>query len=106
MQTSGSVAPADMASRTSHLDVACSRCDRRGRYHLPQLVDQSGADFLMTDLGAELANCPNRRSSAHGERCDVFFPGLAALPRAQSRRKRPQRLAPRRCNDRWLSTYS
>jgi hypothetical protein len=32
----------------------------------------------MTDLGAGLANCPNRRSSAHGERCDVFFPGLAA----------------------------
>jgi hypothetical protein len=33
----------------------------------------------MTDLGAELADCPNRAESSHAERCDVYFPGLVAV---------------------------
>ncbi|WP_250500578.1 hypothetical protein [Caballeronia sp. GAWG1-5s-s] len=33
----------------------------------------------MTDLGAELADCPRRSATAHHERCDVYFPGLAKI---------------------------
>jgi hypothetical protein len=33
----------------------------------------------MTDLGAELADCPRRNAAAHHERCDVFFPKLAQM---------------------------
>jgi hypothetical protein len=33
----------------------------------------------MMDVGAELANCTNRNATSHGERCDVFFPGLVAI---------------------------
>ena len=79
MKSPGSVALADVAARATHLDVECSRCSRRGRYQLARLVEQLGADFPMTDLGAELANCPNRHAPAHGERCDVFFPRLPAI---------------------------
>ncbi|BDC38939.1 hypothetical protein PTKU15_22360 [Paraburkholderia terrae] len=79
MGKTGSVALADVAARAKHLDVACTRCSRRGRYQLARLVEQFGADFPMTDLGAELANCPNRNVTAHGARCDVFFPDLVAI---------------------------
>ncbi|WP_087670879.1 hypothetical protein [Caballeronia humi] len=79
METTGSVALAEVAARASHLDVACTRCSRRGRYRLARLVEQFGGDYAMTDLGAELANCPSRSATAHGERCDVYFPCLPAI---------------------------
>lgn len=75
----GSVALGDVAARASHIEVACSRCDRRGRYLLARLVQTYGPDFPMTNLGGELANCPRRSATAHHERCDVFFPGLGKL---------------------------
>jgi hypothetical protein len=46
---------------------------------LARLVEQFGGDYAMTDLGAELANCPSRSATAHGERCDVYFPCLPAI---------------------------
>lgn len=49
--TNGSMDLGDVAARASHIDVACSRCDRKGRYQLARLVHTLGADFPMTDLG-------------------------------------------------------
>ncbi|WP_244195569.1 hypothetical protein [Caballeronia arationis] len=46
---------------------------------MARLVEQFGGDHPMTDLGAELASCPNRNAASHGERYDVFFPGLVAI---------------------------
>ncbi|MBA9902269.1 MULTISPECIES: hypothetical protein [Burkholderiaceae] len=77
--TNGSIDLGDVAARASHIDVACSRCERKGRYQLARLVDALGADFPMTNLGAELANCPHRKDAAHNKRCDVYFPGLRKL---------------------------
>jgi hypothetical protein len=70
----GSITLADLAARASHLEVACSRCERRGRYQLARLVATLGADFRMTDL----ASCPRRTAAVH-ERCDVYFPGLISI---------------------------
>jgi hypothetical protein len=67
----GSITLADVAARASHLEVACTRCGRRGRYQLTRLVEALGADFRITDLGSELENCPRRTAAIH-ERCDVF----------------------------------
>lgn len=78
MKTTGSVLLGDVAARATHLDVACTRCSRRGRYRVARLVEQFGGDYSMTNLGAELANCPNRNATTYGERCDVLFPGLVA----------------------------
>lgn len=77
--TNGAIALGDVAARASHIEVACSRCERRGRYQVAKLVETLGPEFPMTDLGAELASCPHRGASAHHERCDVFFPGLRKL---------------------------
>jgi hypothetical protein len=71
----GSVTLGEVAACASHIDVACSRCDRRGRYRLTKLIASLGEDFRMTDLGAQLAACPKRGASV-GQRCDVYFPGL------------------------------
>lgn len=75
----GSIDLGDVAARASHIEVACSRCERKGRYQLARLVHTLGADFPMTNLGAELAPCPHRAEVAHNKRCDVYFPGLRAL---------------------------
>lgn len=74
--TNGAVALGDVAAKASHIEVACSRCERKGRYQLARLVAAYGPEFPMTDLGAELANCPRLRAAAQHERCDVYFPNL------------------------------
>ncbi|KAK45409.1 hypothetical protein BG58_17700 [Caballeronia jiangsuensis] len=79
MTTPGSVALGDVAAKASHLDIACSRCGRRGKYQLARLVARLGPDFPMTDLASQLTDCPNRGASSHAERCDVYFPGLVAI---------------------------
>lgn len=79
MKRPGAVSLAEVAAKATHLDVACTRCDRRGRYLLARLVAHLGPDYPMTDLGAELANCPNRNATSHAARCDVYFPGLVAI---------------------------
>lgn len=79
MGKNGSVLLGELASRTSHIDIECSRCERKGRYRVAKLVARLGEDFPMTDLGAELAGCPRRNASAHHERCDVFFPRLPQI---------------------------
>lgn len=79
MTTPGAVPLSEVAARTQRLVIACSRCVRRGRYTTARLVATYGADFPLTDLGAELANCTRRSASAHHERCDVYFPELVAI---------------------------
>lgn len=75
----GAVKLGAVAALASHIAVACSRCERKGRYHLTRLVAHYGPDFPMTDLGSELANCPRRTAASPHERCDVYFPGLAKI---------------------------
>lgn len=79
MKKPGSVALSEVAAKATHLEMACTRCDRRGRYQLARLVERFGPDFPMTDLGRELADCPNRREAAPNKRCDVYFPGLIEI---------------------------
>ncbi|MNT71286.1 hypothetical protein DAMDJJ_08635 [Cupriavidus necator] len=62
----------------SHIEVACTRCERRGRYRLSKLIASYGEDFPMTDLGAEIAACP-RRYAAVTERWYVYYPGLRQI---------------------------
>ena len=50
-----------------------------GSTRLPVLMAKFGPDFPMTDLGERLSgSCPKLFAPAH-ERCDIYFPGLAAL---------------------------
>jgi hypothetical protein len=70
----------EIASRTSILHVACSRCGRQGRYRLDTLIARHGADAGVRVIVPELtADCPQRDSVALMERCDVLFPDLLKL---------------------------
>ncbi|MDR5824739.1 hypothetical protein, partial [Caballeronia sp. LZ043] len=64
----GSVSLGEVAARASHINIACSRCDRKGRYRLSRLIAEYREDFAMTDLGAERAVCPRRTAAAQHER--------------------------------------
>jgi hypothetical protein len=74
------------------LEVACRRCDRRGRLSLARLIAEHGHAGL-PDLRILLAaDCPHIRSAAIYNRCGVYFPQLPGLiPPAPS----PRRPAPR-----------
>lgn len=85
----GSVTLGEVAARTSHIEVACTRCERRGHYRLSRLIATHGADFRMTDLGGELADCTKRNVSV-GERCDVYFPGLIKIMGGEDERPQPR----------------
>jgi hypothetical protein len=75
----GSVLLGQVAARATHIEIACTRCERRGRSRLSKLIDKLGADFPMTDLAAEITVCPHRNAVATRERCDVYFPGLPQI---------------------------
>jgi hypothetical protein len=72
----GSITLADVALRTTVLTVACTRCDRTGRYDVDTLVARHGpASGIPMLLGALSADCPRRLSVL----CGVHCPDLAGL---------------------------
>jgi hypothetical protein len=44
VSNSGAVTLGDIAGKLSMLDVACSKCDRRGRLSVAKLIAEHGAD--------------------------------------------------------------
>lgn len=78
--TTGAVALGQVAERTAMLEVACSRCGRRGRYGTARLVERHGAGMPMPELRRVLAgDCPRWASRNIYEMCDVHFPELPGL---------------------------
>ena len=52
---SGAVTLGDVAGKLPMLDVTCSKCDRRGRLSVANLIAQHGADMRLPDLREILA---------------------------------------------------
>ena len=78
--TRGYIKLGAVAERTAVLDVACTRCERRGRLSTARLVNRYGPEQSMGELRWLLAgDCPRLLSPAYGEQCDPYFPQLAAL---------------------------
>jgi hypothetical protein len=72
----------DLQPGVLHLDVACSRCDRRGRLSVARLIHEHGAGTPIRDAVARInADCPKREMHGVMDRCDIYFPGLAGLLR-------------------------
>jgi hypothetical protein len=72
----------DLRPDVAHLDVACSRCDRRGRLSVARLIAEHGAGATLRDAVAGInADCPNREAHGVMQQCDHFFPGLGGLLR-------------------------
>jgi hypothetical protein len=72
--------PGEIAARASMMQVASSRCERRGRYRLDNLIARHGADAPVRVIVPGLtADCPQRDSVVLMERCDILFPDLLKL---------------------------
>jgi hypothetical protein len=57
--TSGSITLADIAKWTHVAVVACTRCDRAGRYPIDTLIRRYGREFSIPDLLRVLSQgCP------------------------------------------------
>lgn len=70
----------DVAARTEALEVACSRCDRRGRYPVVNLIRRYGAAIDLPSLLRLLsADCPEHGTVGQYARCGAHYPGLPAL---------------------------
>jgi hypothetical protein len=70
----------DLVGRITMLEVACRRCERRGRLRVDQLIEQHGADMGLPELGDVLrGDCPKREAAAVGERCSIYYPQLLRL---------------------------
>lgn len=70
----------EVAACTPMLQVACSRCERCGRYRLDALIARHGAEVDVRVIVPELvADCPRREDAALVERCCVLTSELPAL---------------------------
>jgi hypothetical protein len=50
MSSRGAFTLAEIAAKLTMLEVACSRCERRGRLSLARLIEQHGAEASLGDL--------------------------------------------------------
>jgi hypothetical protein len=62
------------------LDVACSRCERRGRLSVAKLIERHGAGAGLPDLRQTIAgDCPHVGTASIHDRCGVHYPQLPGL---------------------------
>jgi hypothetical protein len=77
----GTITFGDLRGRLEVLQVACSKCERTGRYSVARLIERYGADAGLPDWkDAIAADCPTR--GEHGvvwDLCGANFPDLPAL---------------------------
>jgi hypothetical protein len=72
MVRDGSLTPADLVGKLDTLRVACTKCDRVGRYPVAKLVERLGPDAKLTDWLSEItADCPRKRNQ-----CGALCPDL------------------------------
>ena len=73
----GSITLGQVAEHTAVLAVACSRCDRAGRYSLDTLIARHGPGFGIPELLRLLSDdCPKRHSLSAYDLCGVHCPDL------------------------------
>ena len=58
------------------IEIACEKCNRRGRYRRSSLLEKYGPTMVLPDILAELsANC-DLRDSVGNEGCGAYYPAL------------------------------
>jgi hypothetical protein len=51
MSNRGSITSGELQGKLTMLEVACHRCERKGRVSLARLIEEHGADKGLPDLG-------------------------------------------------------
>ncbi len=77
---SGSITLEQVAGRSAVLAMACTRCDRSGRYNLDTLITRHGLLMGVPELLRTLsADCPKRKSISAYDLCGIHCPELPTL---------------------------
>ena len=76
MSNRGSITSGELQGKLTMLEVACHRCERKGRVSLARLIEEHGADKGLPDLGKPRGHA---RSTAVHNRCAIYYPELPAL---------------------------
>jgi hypothetical protein len=77
---SGVVTLGEIGATRSVLDIACNRCDRRGKRRVRTLIAEHGADLPVPALRQIVAaDCPKMIEGKVHDVCGVHFPGLSTV---------------------------
>jgi hypothetical protein len=67
----------DIESKLDVLRVECTRCGRKGRYHVHRLIEKYGRRGHMMKWRNQLdGDCPRRDAAQLHVRCDLICPDL------------------------------
>jgi len=70
----------DIEGKLGVLRVECTKCSRKGRYHVHRLIEKYGRKGNMMKLARNAKRrCPKRDASGLHERCDLMCPDLAKV---------------------------
>jgi len=76
----GSILLGEIAPHLTHLDVACNRCDRKGRLDPARLLAEHGATMpIPVLLGLLSADCSKRTTGRAHDVCGIHLPQLPTL---------------------------
>ena len=77
----GAIRFADLVGHFDVIRVTCSKCDRKGRYSLAQLIEHHTAEAGLPDWKTRLtADCPRRAKPGNiWDLCGAHFPDLEAV---------------------------
>jgi hypothetical protein len=77
----GALTLEDVAARTDVLVMACSRCDRAGRYRVQTLIGHHGRGYgVPALLRTPSADCPKRQAAASiYDLCGIYCPEPSKL---------------------------
>jgi len=63
------------------VEIACRKCELRGRFRKASLEAIHGRDFPLPDLKRHISSdCPRQRNRLYNNECGAYFSALATLP--------------------------
>jgi hypothetical protein len=93
----GAIPLGDLSGRLEVLRVACSKCDRKGQYHVARLIDLYGADMGLPDFkDAITGNCPLRAQPGTWDLCGPSNSGNSPCNSRSNERRQRGEIVPRR----------
>jgi hypothetical protein len=74
----GYITLGELARFRTAVNVACNRCERRGRLGVARLIALNGSHMPVPELRRAIAaDCPLMQANKRHDRCGIHFPGLA-----------------------------
>jgi hypothetical protein len=80
MPPDGSITFGDLIGQLEHLEIACPKCERLGRYSVRRLALKHGRDGKITDwISTMTADCPRKQAGHFSDVCVATCPDLVRV---------------------------